>query len=270
MDGSDRGGDALRNAVVGLVVPTLGTRPDFLIESLTSIRNAGEVFLVLVRPSTCELSPEARLLVDLEVDDPGHGLAAAINKGLRALPDDISFVSWLGDDDRLTGASFRELVDIAEESGAAGVFGQCRYINALGEELFVNRSGAWAVPLMLFGPQLIPQPGSLIRRSSLESIGFLDESLKWAFDLEMFLKLRKQSGGLRFVPALVSEFRWHNDSLTVGSRRGSVEEASQVRRRHLPSGMRALSFLWEPFVRNVILLAGSRVSKRFQRVVTDA
>lgn len=270
MEGRDLGDDASRNAVVGLVVPTLGTRPDYLLESLTSIRNAGDVFLAVVRPSTCELPPEVQLLVDLEVDDPGNGLAAAINKGLRALPDDNLFVSWLGDDDRLTGAGFRELVDIAEKTQAAGVFGQCRYINALGEELFVNRSGGWAVPLMLFGPQLVPQPGSLIRRSCLESMGFLDESLKWAFDLEMFLKLRKQSRGLRFVPVLVSEFRWHNDSLTVGSRRGSVEEASQVRRRHLPSGLRALSFLWEPFVRKVILLAGSRVTKRFQRVVTDA
>lgn len=258
----DRVDDASRHAKVGIVVPTLGNRPDFLLESLMSIRHAGDVFLAVVRPAQGDLSSEVRSLIDLEIDDPGTGLAAAINKGLKALPEDISFVSWLGDDDRLTGIGVRELADLAEKSGAAGVFGRCRYIDSLGNEVFVNRSGAWAVPLMLFGPQLIPQPGSLIRRSSLQSIGYLDESLKWAFDLEMFLKLRKQPGGLKFVPAVVSEFRWHDDSLTVGSRRGSVEEASRVRRTNLPALLSRISILWEPLVRFLIGVAGQTVSKR--------
>lgn len=258
----DRVDDASHQAKVGIVVPTLGNRPDFLRESLASIRHAGEVFLVVVRPTQCDLSSDVRSLIDLEVDDPGNGLAAAINRGMKALPNDISFVSWLGDDDRLTGIGFRELAELAEKSGAAGVFGRCRYVDSSGNELFVNRSGAWAVPLMLFGPQLIPQPGSLIRRSSLQSIGYLDESLKWAFDLEMFLKLRKQPGGLKFVPALVSEFRWHDDSLTVGSRRGSVEEASRVRRANLPAPLSKIAFLWEPLVRFLIRVAGQSVSKR--------
>ena len=258
----DRVDDASRHAKVGIVVPTLGNRPDFLLESLMSIRHAGDVCLAVVRPAQCDLSSEVRSLIDLEIDDPGTGLAAAINKGMESLPEDIPFVSWLGDDDRLTGIGFHELADLAEKSGAAGVFGRCRYIDSSGNELFVNRSGAWAVPLMLFGPQLIPQPGSLIRRSSLQSIGYLDESLKWAFDLEMFLKLRKQPGGLKFVPALVSEFRWHDDSLTVGSRRGSVEEASRVRRTNLPALLSRISILWEPLVRFLIGVAGQTVSKR--------
>ena len=127
--------------------------------------------------------------------------------------------------------------------GAVASFGQCQYIDAEGRPIWLNKSGKWVVPLMSVGPQLLPQPGSLFDRAVFEEIGGLDESLKWAFDLDLFLKFRRR-GRLEFVDAPLAEFRWHQDSLSVGSRSGSVNEASLVRRRHLPpaapSGERAV------------------------------
>lgn len=263
--GVEEGKTAISSDVnVGIVVPTLGERSGFLLECVDSIRKSGDAYLVLVRPSGCEVPSQVQSMVNLEVDDPGHGLAAAINRGLQAMPDHVTFVSWLGDDDRLAGATFTDLVIAANASNAAAVFGRCRYIDGRGEEIFVNRSGAWTIPLMLFGPQLVPQPGSIVRFSSLKAIGYLNESLKWAFDLEMFLKLRSQVGGLKFVPMIVSEFRWHENSLTVGSRRGSVAEASSVRRNNLPKGLSHLSRAWEPALRILINLSGWLVSKRIK------
>ena len=60
---------------------------------------------------------------------------------------------------------------------------------------------------MQFGPQLLPQPGSLFDRAVFERVGGLDESLKWAFDLDLFLKLRG-CGRVEFVDAPLAEFRW--------------------------------------------------------------
>jgi hypothetical protein len=50
--------------------------------------------------------------------------------------------------------------------------------------------------------------------------------------------------------------------LSVGSRQGSVDEASKVRRQHLPQGVKQASVVWEPLLRKIILFAGTRVSKR--------
>ena len=141
-------------------------------------------------------------------------------------------------------------------------FGQCQYIDADGLPIWLNRSGRWVVPLMQFGPQLLPQPGSLFDRAGFERVGGLDESLKWAFDLDLFLKLRRH-GRLEFVDAPLAEFRWHQGSLSVGSRSGSVNEASLVRRRHLPLALRQVSELWEPLLRAVILRAGVRMTQKF-------
>ena len=248
---------------IGVVIPTLGDRPGYLMESIQSIREAGPAFISVVRPLRSNALDGGIIeLVDSIVDDPGLGLAHAINIGVKGFPDSVVYATWLGDDDRLVQSSLQKVSKYLEtNSDAAFVFGQCQYIDANGQRLWLNKSGKWAELLMLCGPQLIPQPGSLFRRSSFEQVGGLDEGLKWAFDLDLFLKLRKV-GKFGFLNEPLAEFRWHDGSLSVGSRQGSVNEASKIRHRYLPTGVRQLSVIWEPLLRRVILFAGQRMSKR--------
>jgi GT2 family glycosyltransferase len=248
---------------IGVVIPTLGDRAEYLMESINSIRQAGPAYISVVRPLRSNaLDGRIVELVDSIVDDPGQGLAHAINTGINGLPNTVKNATWLGDDDRLVQGSLQKISKYLEtKSDAVFVFGQCQYIDANGQKLWLNKSGKWAELLMLCGPQLIPQPGSLFRRSSFEQVGGLDEGLKWAFDLDLFLKLRKV-GKFVFLNEPLAEFRWHEGSLSVGSRQGSVDEASKVRRRYLPTGVRQLSVIWEPLLRRVILFAGQRMSKR--------
>ena len=244
----------------------MGDRPEYLEESIASIRRGGDSYILIVRPIKAKSIDENLTdKVDSIIDDPGTGLARAINEGIRNFPAEIQSVSWLGDDDRLTTQSLSKASRTLEiESSAVFVFGQCQYIDGAGNPLWLNKSGKWTELLMLYGPQLIPQPGSLFRRSSFEQVGGLDESLKWAFDLDLFLNLRKV-GKFGFLKEPLAEFRWHDGSLSVGSRQGSVDEASKVRRRHLPQGIKQASVIWEPMLRKIILLAGQRMSKRILR-----
>ena len=248
---------------IGVVIPTLGDRPEYLEEAIHSIRLAGEAHISIVRPERANAIDQAmKGLVDSIIDDPGRGLAHAINAGIARLPTNVVYSTWLGDDDRLVQGSLQKVSKYLDtNSDAAFVFGQCQYIDATGQKLWLNKSGKWAEPLMLCGPQLIPQPGSLFRRSSFEQVGGLDEGLKWAFDLDLFLKLRK-AGKFGFLNEPLAEFRWHDGSLSVGSRQGSVDEASKVRRRYLPVGVRQVSVIWEPLLRKIILFAGQRMSQR--------
>lgn len=243
---------------VGIVIPTLGTRPDYLIECVESIRRATEhdVFILLVAPSGCDL-PE-NLNVDQVVDDPGQGLASAINYGEAMLPSSIEFFNWLGDDDLLAEGSIDRTVVGLTSGQAPFAFGRCDYIDSVGRLLFTNRSGWWAVPLMRCGPQLVPQPGAMFRRKVFQAIGGLDIQYKWAFDLDIFIRLSRVARPV-FIPSILASFRWHDDSLSVGGRRGSVNEASLIRVRHLHPILKRLSFLWEPFMRQLILRVGQRI-----------
>lgn len=261
--------DAVNAPQIGIVVPTLGTRPDYLNQALRSIRNAGNCHIVVVAPEPEAIrnnySPE---LSDQIVKDPNSGLAEAINLGMRSLPSSVKYANWLGDDDLLSPQSLKITSQALKNSPeTVCVFGGCSYVGPDGKVLWVNNSGNYAKWLMRFGPQLIPQPGSLFTLSAFNKVGGLDSTYKWAFDLDLLLKFSK-IGKIQYIPKILSSFRWHDGSLSVGGRQGSVKEASRIRRSYLPLSLRLLSPAWEILVRYLILWAGTILSKRNQRSKT--
>jgi GT2 family glycosyltransferase len=245
----------------GIVVPTLGTRIDFLMQSLNSIRHAGNPFISIVCPKK-DLGEELLKAGYIEqfVVQTGCGIANAINLGFSHLPDHIKFVGWLGDDDLLEIDSISMTRSaLIEQPGATGIYGHCQYINALGEKIGANKSGRWASRILCFGPNLVPQPGSLFRRASLDQVGGLDESYECAFDLDLFIKL-KSLGRLIYIDQNLASFRWHPDSMSVLSRNISVSEASKIRVSHLPKSFRFASFLWETPIKVITKYSGSIVN----------
>ena len=252
---------------VGIVVPTLGKRPGYLKECLESIRKAGQSQICLVAPAGFD--GESILnsgLADQFAIDPGAGLSKAINHGIAELPENVEYVNWLGDDDQLAENSITIASAVLDaEPQTVLVYGSCDYLDPYGQVIWANRSGQWAAPLLHFGPDLVPQPGALFRRSAFEKVGGLSDNYDWAFDFDLFLKLRKV-GKLKFLNSTLSRFRWHPDSLSVGGRAKSVEEASAVRVSHLPVFLRPISGLWEYPVSRATLLAGKRVSARAKRL----
>jgi glycosyltransferase involved in cell wall biosynthesis len=229
-----------------VVVPTLGQRPEYLGQSLASIRAAGEAWILIVAPASFDASGLiAQGLADDKVDETGRSLPAAIEQGFASLPESVQYLSWLGDDDVLSPGSLvatSEFLDGHPRTSA--VYGRCDYIDEKNRLVWSNRSGAWAAPLLRIGPDLIPQPGSLFRRSSYLKTKGLRTDLGWAFDLDIFLQLAGV-GRLSYLGRTLASFRWHADSLSVGQRRDSVREASQVRREYLPAWLRPISGLWE-------------------------
>ena len=248
---------------VGIVVPTLGNRPTYLFESLTSIRDSGNSHICIVAPANADLGGLQSLgLFDSRVDDPMSGLPAAINFGFSSLLKSIEYIGWLGDDDLLEPGAIDETFRVLSSNDKyTAVFGGCHYIDSDGRRIMTNKSGKWAVPLISFGPDLIPQPGSLMRRSSFDAFGGLRTDLGWAFDVDLFINLKRQ-GKLKYVSHPLASFRWHPESLSVSQRANSVREASQVRVEYLPAGLKKISFAWEPLVRWATLRAGKILNSR--------
>ena len=247
---------------IGIVVPTLGSRPEYLLEALESIRNAGKCFIVIVAPIQADVDKVIdRSFFDELVEDPMQGLVEAINTGVRALPKQIEYFNWLGDDDTLTPNSLRmSSSPLKDDPKIVCVFGMCQYVNQDGQPIYKNKSGRFAVPLLKFGPQLIPQPGALFRRTSFNKVGGLDPTYQCAFDLDLLLKLKK-IGKFHYIPNQLSSFRWHSDSLSVRSRRVSVREARKIRQKNLSRFFRLLSPSWELPLEKLIYLAGIVLTK---------
>ena len=247
---------------IGLIVPTLGTRPSFLNQTLESIRMAGDCRITVVSPDREILFSQIDAnLCDQWIQDPMQGLVEAINTGVQALPKQIEYFNWLGDDDTLAPNSLSmSSSPLEDDPEIVCVFGMCQYMNQDGQPIYKNRSGRFAVSLLNFGPQLIPQPGALFRRTSFNKVGGLDPNYKCAFDLDLLLKL-KRIGKIHYIPHQLSSFRWHSDSLSVGSRSVSVREARTIRQKNLPRIVRLFSPAWEFPLAKLIYFAGTVLTK---------
>lgn len=248
---------------MGIVVPTLGQRDNLLESCLRSIRAAGDAHICLVAPSTFKDSLLKQSgLIDSFVEDPGTGLAAAIHAGMLKLPKSTKFVNWLGDDDLLEPGSLDLLEsELSKNEETVMAFGGCKYIDESGREIWVNRSGRWAARLLANGPDLIPQPSVLFTLEAYKAVGGLSSHFNFAFDYDLFLKLSKE-GHLTFLPQILASFRWHSESLTVSSRKQSVEEAYKVRQSNRSPALRMLAKLWEPAVKFATLVAGEILTRR--------
>lgn len=247
------------------MVPTLGERPSLLRQTLASIREQElPVDIALVAPETAaEAIATAQEFEAAFIPDPG-GLVASINAGVEfALNEpNIEFVGWLNDDDLLEPNSMQSVVDVLDGDPQTVVaFGACRYINERGEQLFLSKAGTWAPRILAWGPDLIPQPGMLIRADAWRKVGGLDPSYRLAFDLDLLLRIKKL-GRLTYAGAVVSSFRWHPNSLTVDDRHRNLHESEHAKRAALPGALRPFARLWEPPVRAAIKLAAGRVNRQ--------
>jgi glycosyltransferase involved in cell wall biosynthesis len=250
-----------------IVIPTLGQRVDYLRQTLESIRKQSiSADIVMVTPiSALAARAMASEFTAKVLDDPGS-LPAAINLGVsQALPHH-RYVNWLGDDDLLTAQSLQDCVTaLTTEPNSVLAYGACRYIDDTGAELWVSKAGKWADRILAWGPDLIPQPGMLIRKSGWNSVGGVDETLSHAFDLDLLLKLRGL-GDFTAVDSIVSCFRWHPDSLTVSDRSKSLNESEAIKRRYLSARQSKFKWIWEQPVRAATRVAAQRLNKRAYRL----
>jgi GT2 family glycosyltransferase len=219
-----------------LVVPTLGRRPNLLQASLDSVR-AQEIpalDLVAVAPPGLGIEAVVESYGGRFVPDPGSGgLSGALNAGLRAARPDTAFFTWLGDDDLLAAGSLAATTRaLDDDPGAVLAYGWCDYIDEEGRVVFHSRAGRLATRILGWGPNLIPQPGCLMRYEAAVGVGGLDETVRMAMDLDLFLRLRERGRFIALHQTLAS-FRWHPDSATVGQEKLSMEESDQLRMKHM-------------------------------------
>jgi glycosyltransferase involved in cell wall biosynthesis len=255
----------MNTADVLVILPTLGDRINTLKQTLESVEEQrADVVLTLavVLPAA---ATEARALAAsydaVIVDDPKEGISAAINCGLAARTTE-QFYAWIGDDDLFRPGGLATLKSLLDENRDAVLsYGGCEYIDPTGKVLALSNAGRLATFLLPWGPDLIPHPGTMVRLDALEQIGGFDVSLRFAMDLDAFLKLRSH-GRFVYTRKPVSAFRWHPDSLTVANRLDSSLESESVKRRHLPRFLRPVSPVWTYPIRWASALAASRINSR--------
>jgi glycosyltransferase involved in cell wall biosynthesis len=253
---------------VGFVVPTLGSRIESLERCLKSIKSqAVPTFVVVVSPVSDLITNLPSGLVDLNLGQEAGGLAAAVNLGEVHLPPEIEFFGWLGDDDFLAPNSVgMALEKLSSEGRYSATVGRIVIIDELGEQIGTYSPNRTRMRFPLVIPNPYPQPGSFFRRSDFRQVGRLLSDLKFAMDLDIFLKLR-QVGDIGLVEQTVAFYTWSEGTLSFENSHSADREAIAVRVTHTPRMFKSVNRLNLTLQANVAQLLRNlkvRNSRRFQ------
>jgi glycosyltransferase involved in cell wall biosynthesis len=146
---------------------------------------------------------------------PSLKQAGAINKGWKDLPADI-YAFLNSDDIYLHDHVICQAVEYLKNNPEIGiVFGRTVYTNEKGKIIGEYNTYPFEYDDVInFCKNPIAQPAAFIRREVIQKIGYLDESLNHAIDLDFWLRAALYFK-IDYVPEVWATFRLHSNSKSV-------------------------------------------------------
>jgi glycosyltransferase involved in cell wall biosynthesis len=165
---------------------------------------------------------------------PDRGQADAVNRGWQRGGE---VLAWLNSDDvYLSGAVSAAVAGLRAHPGAAGVYGDCEYIDEAGRVIDLHPTSQFDyTTLVRTACTPIPQPATFLRRDAVAAIGYLDADLSMVMDLDLWLRLGLLAP-LVYLPRPLARFREHAASKTIARQAQAAPEILSVYRRLFARG----------------------------------
>ena len=185
------------------------------------------------------------------VSEKDRGQTDAINKGIRRATGD--YIAFQNSDDVFAPDAFNRVADACRRFPATDVFFGDMYItdehDVILEEM---RAPEFCVECHIYEGMQVFNQSLFMKRSRLEQVGLLDESLRFVIDYEIVARLGIQPGiQFRHVAGFWGGFRVQPDakSSTIASTVG-LQEHELIKEKYRPMLMAALgASFWQRYCR---------------------
>ena len=141
-----------------------------------------------------------------------NGQTDALMKGFRMARGEV--LAWLNSDDTYQSEALQAAADYFRDRPDTGlVYGDAHYCDPAGVIIGRYRTEEFDLT-RLASFNFICQPSTFFSRDAFETVGGLDESLHFAMDYDLWIRLG-QRVPCRFLPRFLSNYRLHEASKTI-------------------------------------------------------
>lgn len=235
-----------RSPLLSIVVPSYN-QAEYIAECLaepTRCRPLGVEVIVMDGGSTDgtkDLLEERAGELDRWVSEKDRGQAHAINKGFA-----LARGAWVAfqnsDDYYLPGKLDDILALIHDQPEAEVIIGGMLQVDAGGTP-FRRILPKPILRLVLSRLNLVNNQAIFVRRSFLERIGPLDESLRFCLDYEWFVRIFEKRPVVLYVNDCIGAQRYHENTKTANLQHEHDEEFERISRTHFSSFERLLGLV---------------------------
>lgn len=183
--------------------------------------------------NTMEVVERYRDKIDIVISERDKGQTDAINKGFKLAKGEL--VGWINSDDMLYPYCVEEIVKLYKQNPDGVIFYGSK-IDVVDSEnnhlkFYVNKMESRE--RLLRKNYDVSQPGSFYRKDILEKVNYLDESIYYCMDLDLFLKLLRHGNLYSIDDKPLAKFRkWEE----AKSATGRTKFAKNIRNRLYHNG----------------------------------
>ena len=227
-----------KNPKISIVVPSFN-QGEYIRQCIESIliQNYTSVELIIIdggsQDSSVDIIQEYEAYIHYWVSEPDNGQSNAINKGFKRASGNL--VAWLNSDDFYLPNALTEVSKAyRQRSDASFYFGNGFRVNKSGKKkelFFRNDYIEFNRELLTHGLNYILQPATFINASYLQKIEYLDESLHYGMDSDLWMRLSQEAPPLPMAACLAASREYGETKTSTGSFK-RIEELRLIARRH--------------------------------------
>jgi len=225
----------MKQPLVSIVTPSYN-QGRFIRETIKSVLNQDYPnieYIIIDGGSTDETASVAQEFISrlTFISEKDRGQAHAINKGFKLARGEIFF--WLNSDDViLPGAVTRVVRSFEERPDLGAVYGEGYLIDLFGniKSRFPTTEpfNLWRL-IYLWDPIL--QQTAYFRRTAIEEISLLDESLYWGLDWDLLIRIGKRYP-IQYIPEFLGCLREYDEAKSFSGGHRRFRELVRIMRAH--------------------------------------
>ena len=201
---------------------------DATVQSVLNQNTPADEYIIVDGQSTDEtlqkLAPHAQQIKIISESD--HGQTDALNKGFKLAQHEI--IGWLNSDDLYFPETLETVKKIFETDDSVDVvYGDAIFINSDGKKI-----GYYPVESNLHKTLLsdcvLCQPAVFFKKSLLDKHGFLNESIAFGMDYDLWLRLLIRGAKFHYIPKTLAQQRLHDAAKTFNSRVAANKETCEL------------------------------------------
>ncbi|WP_456374679.1 glycosyltransferase family 2 protein [Methanocaldococcus sp.] len=156
------------------------------------------------------------------ISEPDNGQSDGLNKGFKKATGDI--IGWINSDDNLSNDSLIKVGKFFEDNpNEIAVIGNQAFIDEKSNFLRVVKSQTYTYDFVLNHARGITQNSTFFKKEVFDKIGYLNESLHYAMDTDLFIRIASLKD-IPYIDETLAEFRIQPNTKTAeGSHKFAME-----------------------------------------------
>ena len=164
------------------------------------------------------------------ISEPDNGQSDGLNRGFKKASGEI--IGWINSDDALADNALYRVADFFKENpNEVAVVGNQMFIDENSNKIKIVNSSSYSYDYLLNNAKGITQNSTFFKKEIFSRVGYLDESLHYAMDHDLFIRITTIKD-IPHIPYTLAKFRMQPKAKTAEGGVNFAKDLLYIRKKY--------------------------------------